>query len=269
VTLATGLPGAGTAIDDGGAASSSPLLPMGTTGAAVGVVGPAWTGWGCGTRTTPWSGASVGPADCAPVTKVTCGTVMVCVMVLTWPSVTVEVCTSVMVVQGTSSSEGCSGVSGVSGTGTFVGGAGVPVRVMVLGTSVQIPGFSGMKSAQIPAKYDSAWVISLVSLPQALTQEMTFLVNSELGQRHFASEFERHFEKESQVFMQRGRVSGQGASVLGGGGGGGGMIEVERVVVVRVGRVVDDAGSVVEVRVRGCSVVVDVEGLGISVVVGG
>ena len=52
---------------------------------------------------------------------------------------------------------------------TVVGGIGT--RVTELGMPVQIPGFWGTKSAQTPARYDSAAVISSVEEPHAETQD--------------------------------------------------------------------------------------------------
>lgn len=57
-------------------------------------------------------------------------------------------------------------------------------RVMVEGTPVQMPGFWGKKSAQMPARYDRAAVISVSDVDQAETQSCTFAIKSADGQKH-------------------------------------------------------------------------------------
>lgn len=77
-------------------------------------------------------------------------------------------------------------------TGAEVGGEGLPeavtrspvaegrgMRVMVSGTLVIIPGFSGTWGAQMPTKYERAAWIKLESSVQDETQSWTFLVNVE------------------------------------------------------------------------------------------
>jgi hypothetical protein len=80
---------------------------------------------------------------------------------------------------------------------------------------------------------------------------MTFLVNSELGHIHLASLLEAHLARDSQVFIQRGRVSGHGDWGVSAGGGGG------------VGGTADVEDCTVEVcSVEGADVVLDVAGGG-------
>jgi hypothetical protein len=161
---------------DGAAPPTANVVLLGAAAAlpaGTGVVGPAWTGWGMGTKPMlGWAGAGGGAAPPStavaggagagvPVTKVTWGTVMNCVVVWTGPpAVEVMVWISVMVVQGTSWGGllplGPWGwiwlvlLAGGDVAGTV--GVIVGISVMEVGTSVQMPGFWGTNSAQIPAK---------------------------------------------------------------------------------------------------------------------
>lgn len=111
-----------------------------------------------GTRPTPCvdvgTALDVAPpvtgACCVMVLKLTCGTVTVCVTI-----VLVSVRVKVMTVLGISAGfVGAGGAPEPPVTGTEVEGAGVGrgTRVMLDGIPVQIPGFFGTKSAQIPAR---------------------------------------------------------------------------------------------------------------------
>lgn len=91
--------------------------------------------------------------------------------------------------------------------------------MILLGIPVQIPGFCGTKSAQIPARYDNAAVISSSDPPHADTQDCTLAMKLALGQKHLESLLDLHLgTRLSQVFKQLGRTGGQGAEDPGGGG---------------------------------------------------
>ena len=53
---------------------------------------------------------------------------------------------------------------------------------MDLGTLVQMPGFWGTKSAQMPARYESAAWVSALLPDQAETQDWTLEMKSAFGQ---------------------------------------------------------------------------------------
>lgn len=139
-------------------------------------------------------------------------------------------------------------------------GAGVGTSVMVVGTPVQIPGFWGTKSAQMPARYDSAAVTLSSEPPHEDTQACTLAMNSGDGQKQLASLLDLQCGiMPSQVLRQLGRTGGQGAGICVCGGEGGGMVEVDEELDAKYDDEVSGrgAGVVVVLSVKGGSVADD------------
>lgn len=94
----------------------------------------------------------VGVIVSAPVTNVTNGTVTVLVCVIVVEGLVVMVLMNVTVVHGcVVFAPSVTPAAVVELAGGMVG-LMVGINVMLVGTSVQIPGFWGMKAAQMPAK---------------------------------------------------------------------------------------------------------------------
>lgn len=106
-------------------------------------------------------------------------------------------------------------VTGGAGGAVEGGGGGGPT-VIEVGTSVMMPGFSGMCAAQIPVKYErAAWICSS-DAPQDWMHWITAKVKFEEGQKQRMSLFDLHSgSRPSQVFRHLGTTSGHGAGGTG------------------------------------------------------